>query len=261
MGRAQVTVAPRPGTVQSLGRAFDLLELLADSGSGLAITQLAASSGLPLPTIHRILRSLMAGGYVRQDGTRRYSLGPGLIRLGEVAAKGLGPWALPYLTELVSLFGETANLAVLEGDSVLYVATVPSPHAVRLFTEVGRRVMPHCTGVGKALLSGLTDDEVRRMVRRTGMPAFTDRTLMSVEALLADLHAIRARGYALDDGEQEQGVRCVAIAVAGAPARVALSVSGPSARVTRERVTQIAPALQRIVERLAADRIGEAPTA
>lgn len=248
----------RSNGVQSLDRAFELLELLADAGGGLGITQLAAASELPLPTIHRILRSLLARGYVRQDAARRYTLGPRLIRLGEVAAHTLGPWAMPYLTELVAQTGETANLAVLDGDAVVYVATVPSPHAVRLFTEVGRRVLPHCTGVGKALLSQLADEEVSRIVHRTGMPAQTEHTITSARALLKELARIRSRGYAVDDGEQDLGVRCIAVPVVGVPASVALSVSGPSGRVTRERVVQIAPIVQRTVSQLARDLTTEA---
>ena len=131
------------GRVQSLARAFDLLEHLADAGGSLTLSQLAATSGLPLPTIHRLMRSLVGTGYVRQEPSRRYALGPRLIRLGESAASMLGSWAMPYLAGLVDRIGETANMAILEGDSVVYVAQVPSPHSVRMFTEVGRRVLLH----------------------------------------------------------------------------------------------------------------------
>jgi IclR family transcriptional regulator, acetate operon repressor len=239
------------GGVQSLTRAFDLLETLADEGGALGISELASRSGLPLPTIHRLIRSLVDGGYVRQEASRRYTLGPGLVRLGEMAGRSLGSWAKPYLAELVALTGETANLAMLEGDEVVYVAQVPSPHAMRMFTEVGRRVMPHCTGVGKALLSRLDDAEALGVVRRTGLPARTEHTITSEEALLPELELVRRRGYAVDDAEQEVGVRCVAVPVEVAQLRVAISVSGPTARVTDERVAEIAPALQRVASRLA----------
>lgn len=242
--------------MQSLDRAFELLERLADAGGELGLTQLAAVTRLPPPTIHRITRTLMAGGYVRQEPSRRYALGPGLIRLGTVAGHTIGTWAMPYLGELAAEIGETANLAMLEGDSAVYLAQVPSRHSMRMFTEVGRRVMPHCTGVGKALLAELPVAEVRGIVARTGLPAQTDRTIGDVEALLADLAGIRERGYAVDDGEQETGVRCVAVSVQGIPARIAMSVSGPSARVTMERVAEIAPIIQRAADRLSADVSG-----
>ena len=141
--------------VRSLERAFELLEHLADGGGEMALTELAEASGLPLPTIYRLMRTLVNRGYVRQEPSKRYSLGPRLIRLGETAGRLLGSWAQPVLAELVNEVGETANMAVLEGDEVVYVAQVPSRHSMRMFTEVGRRVRPHCTGVGKALLAQL----------------------------------------------------------------------------------------------------------
>lgn len=237
--------------VQSLDRAFDLLERLADGPQ--ALSELAASSGLPLPTIHRLLRSLGAGGYVRQEPSRRYALGPRLIRLGESAGRTLGGWALPHLRQLVAEVGETANLAILEGDAVVYLAQVPSRHSMRMFTEVGRRVPPHCTGVGKALLGQLADEQVLALCRRTGMPAQTTHTITDPEQLLRELAEVRRRGYAVDDAEQEVGVRCVAAPVIGAPAAVAISVSGPSGRLTHERVVEIGPCLQRVASRVAMD--------
>ncbi|MEU8139438.1 IclR family transcriptional regulator, partial [Streptodolium elevatio] len=146
-----------PGGVQSLERAFDLLEVLADAGGVLGLSDLAARSGLPMPTIHRLVRTLVRLGYLRQDASRRYTLGPRLIRLGETAGRLLGSWARPYLAELMESTGETANLAVLESGEVVYVGQVPSRHSMRMFTEVGRRVQPHCTAVGKALLAQLPE--------------------------------------------------------------------------------------------------------
>jgi IclR family acetate operon transcriptional repressor len=156
----------------------------------------------------------------------------------------------------VSEIGETANMAVLEGDAVVYVAQVPSAHSMRMFTEVGRRVPAHCTGVGKALLSELSDTEVLELLRRTGMPANTPRTLTDPQALLRELAQIRTQGWAADDAEQEAGVRCVAVPVKGAPARTAISVSGPSGRITAGRVAHIAPVLQQVAKRLALDLQG-----
>lgn len=145
------------GGVQSVERAFQLLEALADSGGVATLSELSTSSGLPMPTIHRLVRTLVQQGYVRQDTARRYTLGPRLIRLGETAGRLLGNWARPYLAELMEATGETANLAVLEGGEVVYVGQVQSRRSMRMFTEVGRRVQPHCTGVGKALLAQLPE--------------------------------------------------------------------------------------------------------
>src|SRR5258708_6084386 len=239
--------------VRSLERAFELLEHLADAGGEMALSELAEASGLPMPTIYRLMRTLVNRGYVRQEPSKRYALGPRLIRLGDGASRLLGSWARPVLAELVNKVGETANMAVLEGDEVVYVAQGPSRRSMRMFTEVGRRVQPHCTGVGKALLAQLPTEAARAIVDRTGMEAHTPRTFTDPEALLAELVKIRKQGYALDDEEQELGVRCVAVPLTGAPTPAALSVSGPSGRMTPEIVQQVVPLMRKAADRFAKD--------
>jgi IclR family acetate operon transcriptional repressor len=236
--------------VRSIERAFELLEHLADAGGRLALTELAEVSGLPMPTIYRLMRTLVNGGYVRQEPSKRYALGPRLIHLGEIAGRLLGSWAQPSLAQLVDEVGETANMAILEGDEVVYVAQVPSRHSMRMFTEVGRRVNPHCTGVGKALLAQLPDPVAREIVTRTGLPEFTPRTITDLDALLEELGTIRRRGYALDDGEQEIGVRCVAVPLTGTPALAAISISGPQGRLPLSVVDDVVPIMRRTAKRL-----------
>ncbi|MEU4670595.1 IclR family transcriptional regulator [Amycolatopsis sp. NPDC023774] len=240
----------RDGGVQSLQRAFELLEHLADTGGEASLSELATLSGLPMPTIHRLIRTLVDLGYVRQNTNRRYALGARLIRLGENASMQFGSWARPLLVELVEEVGETANLAVLERDEVVYVAQVPSKHSMRMFTEVGRRLLPHGTGVGKAMLAQLPADDVAALLARTGMPSYTEHTYTDPEALAAELTRIASQGYALDEAEQELGVRCVAVAVPGMPVPAAVSVSGPSGRLTADAVASIAPVVQKIADRL-----------
>ncbi len=232
--------------MQSVARAFSLLEHLADAGGALGVTEMATVSGLPPPTIHRLLRSLVSQGYVRQDSSRRYAIGPRLIRIGEAASRMLGAWATPFLTELVQRVGETANMALLDGDGAVYVAQVPSRNTVRMFTEVGRVVQLPSTGVGKALLSLLSDDEIRAIVARTGLPAVTEHTITSPSELLASVERARRIGYTIDNGEQELGVRCVAVPIPGLPFKAALSVSGPSSRVSVGQTSVIAPVLQEV---------------
>lgn len=235
-------------TVRSLERAFELLEHLTDAGGELALSELTEKAGLPMPTVYRLVQTMVARGYVRQEPSRRYSLGPRLIRLGEGASRLLGSWARPALADLVDRLGETANMAVLEGDEVVYVAQVPSRHSMRMFTEVGRRVLPHCTGVGKALLAQLPEEDVRALLARTGMPARTPRTFTDPDALMAELAVVRERGYALDDEEQELGVRCVAVPLSGVHTLAAFSVSGPSGRMTPETVEAVVPVMRGAAE-------------
>jgi IclR family transcriptional regulator, acetate operon repressor len=238
--------------VRSLERAFELLEHLADGGGELALSELTERSGLPMPTIYRLLQTLAAQGYVRQQPSKRYALGPRLIRLGDGASRLLGTWARPILARLVDQVGETANMAILEADEVVYVAQVPSRHSMRMFTEVGRRVQPHCTGVGKALLAQLPPDQARAILGRTNLVAHTPRTLTDVDSLVAAMVVIREQGYALDDEEQELGVRCVAVPIPGSPTPTAISVSGPSGRMTPETIAEIVPVMHEASTRFTA---------
>ncbi|NYD40558.1 IclR family transcriptional regulator [Nocardioides panaciterrulae] len=243
----------RTGGVQSVERAFGLLESMADHGGVLGLSQLAAESGLPLPTIHRLLRTLVDLGYLRQDESRRYALGPRLIRLGESSSHMLGVWARPHLARLARELGESANLAMLDGDEVVYVAQQQSRHSMRMFTEVGRRVLPHCTAVGKAMMATMPPEQVREILARTGMPHHTANTVTDVEEFARQLVWAAEHGYALDEGEQEVGVRCVAVPVPDVPTRLALSVSGPATRMTEELVARAVPLLQEVGAALAAD--------
>lgn len=237
-----MTESPGSG-VQSVERAFELLEVVAGAGGEASLSEVADVAGLPLPTIHRLLRTLVGRGYMRQLPNRKYALGPRLIPLGDVASSVLGTWARPVLAPLVDQLDESANLAIPDGDLAVYVAQVPSTQAMRMFTEVGKRVYQHCTGAGKALLSQLPDDTVRAVLARTGMPAQTPRTITGPEALLVELAAVRARGYAVDDEEQELGVQCIAVPVRHGATRMAISVSGPATRMTTDLVARAVPLL------------------
>ena len=210
------------GGVQSVERVFELLELITDAGGNVTLSDLSASTELPMPTIHRLLRTLVALGYIRQLPSRRYALGPRLIRLGEGATKQLGAMAMPQLEMLVKQLGETANMAVLDTDMVIYIAQVPSPHSMRMFTEVGRRAHTHDTGVGKALLAQLDNAAVRSIVDRKGMPTPTAKS-----------------------------VRCFAMAVPGAPTPTAISVSGPVQRVDENFASRAIPVLRQAAEIIA----------
>jgi IclR family acetate operon transcriptional repressor len=222
--------APASGGVQSVERALDLLEVLAAGPQGMS--EVAVAAGLPDATAHRLLRTLVARGYVRQGPDRRYALGTRLLGLGDGARRAAVTAAGPFLAHLVEVSGETANLAVLEGDHVVYVAQVPSAHRLRMFAEVGRRVSVHSTAVGKVLLAGLPDADVEALVARTGLAGRTARTLTTPDRLLAELATVRRQGWAVDDEEEELGVRCLAVPVAdGRRTVAAMSVSGPTTRV------------------------------
>ena len=242
------------GGVQSLHRALELMEVLAEHGGHLGIGEIATETTIPLPTIHRLLRTLVERGYVRQLPNRRYALGFRLITLGIAANATVGVDVRPVLARLVADLGETANFAMLVDDGAEYVAQVASPHSMRMFTEVGRRVELHSTAVGKALMAGMPPSVVSAIVRRMGLPGNTAHTITTEDALLVELERTAARGYAMDEQEQELGVRCVAVAVPGEfLTPMAVSVSGPATRMTDAVVERAIPLVRTAAEQIAAE--------
>jgi IclR family transcriptional regulator, acetate operon repressor len=231
-----------PGGVQSLHRALDVLEALAAAGGTASLGDLAAACRLPAPTLHRLAGTLADRGYLRHTSDRRYSLGSRLVPLGAAAHALLGERALPVLRELADRTGESANLAVLTAGGAEYVAQAPGRHTMRTFTEVGNRVELHCTGVGKALLAAVDPDLAGRLIGAAPLTARTTATITDPAALGTEIALIRDRGYALDEGEMETGVRCVAVGLPGAPP-MAVSVSGPAVRMTDDLVAAAAAAL------------------
>lgn len=238
------------GGVQSVERVFGLLDIITAAGGEISLSELASRAQLPLPTIHRLLRTLIPLGYVRQLPNRSYALGPGLIRLGNAAGLALGTYAQPVLQGLVDELGESANMAVLDGRMVVYVGQAQSSHSMRMFTEVGRRAHLHGTGVGKTILATLPEHQVVSIVTSMGMSTPTEKSLGTVEELLADLALIRERGYAVDDEEQEIGVRCFSVLVPDTPTPTAISVSGPTTRVDWDFGERAVPLLREAAAQL-----------
>lgn len=239
--------------VQSVGRALDVLEALESAGGALGITELSVQTTLSVGTIHRLVRTLLDRGYLRQLPDRRYCLGTRLVVLGETANSLIGQRAQPGLHQLAGVLGETVNLAVLSGAAAEYVGQATGRHSMRMFTELGRRVPLHCTGVGKALLSVLTDEQAARLLRQTGLPSFTPNTITELPVMFEHLAAARAAGSVADEGEMEIGVRCVAVPLRLHPL-MALSVSGPTERMTdavmEASVVQLKAAGARLVQLL-----------
>jgi len=252
------------GGVQSVHRTLDILEALVTAGGRAAVADVAAATGLPLATVHRLLRTLVERGYLRQSPDRRYALGSRLVPLGAAAKVTLGGNVDTVLRDLADELGETANLAVLSGDQAEYVGHAPSRHAMRMFTEIGERVPLHSTGVGKAMLAGRPEAEIGPLVRRRGLERRTPHTIGTEIALLAELRSIREQGFAMDDEEHEIGVRCVAVlvtswAASGILDEMALSVSGPTARMTDDVVARAVRLLQAAATRLREDLLVAAP--
>jgi IclR family acetate operon transcriptional repressor len=157
----------------------------------------------------------------------------------------LGAVAGPVLQSLVDELCETASLAVLDGDMVIYTGQVLPSKLMRTNSEVGKRVGLHTTGVGKAVLAELDDARILKLVTQSGLPAPTENSASTLSAVFANVERVREDGYAIDDEEFEIGVRSVAMAVPGAPTPMAIGISGPSARVSKDLIARAVPALKK----------------
>lgn len=224
--------APEP--IKALDRGIALLRHLAGEERA-TLTNVALQSGLTPSSAYRILVTLQRHDLVEFDETtQEWAVGLEAYRIGSryLARRGLLDVARPVMRELMRATGETANLAVADHGEVVFVAQVEARHPVRAFHGPGSRGQLHASGIGKALLAELPDEEVRERLGAATLERFTERTLAELPALLADLGATRERGWSLDDEERHAGMRCIAAAIfdASGAAVAGVSISGPTAR-------------------------------
>jgi IclR family acetate operon transcriptional repressor len=245
--------------VQSLVRALTLLNRMADApDAGASLTDLAQQVGLAPSTAHRLLTTLEQERYVRFDPDGRlWSVGVQAFVAGCAFTKtrSLVGIARPHLRTLMEDTGETVNLAVEDDGMAVYLAQVECRQLMRAFARPGSRVPLHCSAVGKAILSRLSDKTLARILHQHGMPRLTVKTITTPAALRADLARARATGHAIDDEEHAVGLRCIAAPVFDESGAVvaAVSASGPMARIVDERVPDLANVVTQAADRISAD--------
>jgi IclR family transcriptional regulator, KDG regulon repressor len=230
--------------IQVIDRAFDILELLSDEKEGMGVTEIANHIGLNKSTVHRILMSMASRGYIeRASGKGVYRNGLKLVDLASVHLNSveLKTEARPFLRELTARMNLATHLAILDGAEAVYIDKVEVESSLRLYSQIGRRISVHCSALGKCLLSGLTDAEVADRLRKCAFKRHTGNTLSTRQALMRQVEAVRLRGYAVDDQEHEEGIRCLASPVRDYRAKVvaAISLTGPATLVSLEREAEI----------------------
>jgi DNA-binding IclR family transcriptional regulator len=264
---------PEPGArgvspryrIQAIERAVSILNAFSPEDPELGVTELAERLGLHKSTVHRFMVNLDAAGLVeRNPRTGRYRLGLRIFELGGLVMQQMNLWdeALPFLEGLVHDTGETGHLAVLDGGEAIYIERVEARRALRVPSAIGRGYPAHATNLGKVLLADLPRERVEEIVAERGLAAYTPHTITDPEGLEAELERIRALGYAVDNEEYDEGLRCI-----GAPVRdhsghvvAALGIGGPVTRITPDRVGELAElvmtAARGLSRRLGAHRSG-----
>ena len=243
--------------VQALDRAFAVLDLLGESETPLGLAQVASSLQLHKSTAHRFLMVLERHRMVERTSSGKFRLGLRLFDFGNRAIEqyDLRDRAQPHLRRLVAETEETAHLCILEQARVIYIDKIEPARSVRMITRIGSSNSVHCTSVGKAILAFLPEDRVAEILRRTRFERFTHRTITTPEALRTEIEKTRRRGYAVDDEELEEGLRCIAVPLLDADRQpvAAVSVSGPSFRVTAQKLPAIANHLLQCVRGISTD--------
>lgn len=254
----------RSGQVQSLTRALSVLNLIAENAPGLSLTNIAKSLGLAPSTTHRLLTTLQEERYVQYDrDSSRWQIGMQAFVAGNgfLTSRDLATVARPYMRRLMELSGETVNLAISENNNVIYLAQVESREMMRVFSKPGNRVPLHCSGVGKAMLMAMSEQDIQKIIEVHGLTRLTEKTLTDAKELKAELAECRRQGFALDDEEHAIGLRCVATLIYDEHAEplAALSISGPTARISRERLIHLGETLLDIAAEVTAAHGGRIP--
>jgi IclR family transcriptional regulator, acetate operon repressor len=252
--RSSQDAEPRDGGVQSVDRALQIIETLAEDDEGYRLSDLAVRTSLSTSTAHRLLTTLEKRRFVQFDRTQsKWHVGARSFTVGATFARrrNFTAQAVPYLRKLRDLTRETANLAVVDDEAIVVLTRMESREIMRSLTKVGGRVAMVASGVGKAVLATYSDEDVSAIIRHHGMPRLTEKSIVRPGDLFRELAAIRRQGYAVDDEEACMGLRCIAAVVYNdcCEPLAAISVSGMTSRLTDDRL----PALGRIVREVAAE--------
>ncbi len=244
-------------TVQALDKGLNVLGTLARLEQA-TLSDLALAVGLPASSLHRILATLEGHGFVEiEPDTQAWRIGIGAFRVGSafLTRTNVVEAARAPMRALMLDTGETANLGLTDGDEVVFVAQVESHAPIRAFFRPGTRGAMHCSGIGKALMASMPRAQVEDALQRTGLLPFTKKTLSTPDRLFADLEDTARRGWSFDDQERYEGMSCVASVIRNnlGTAIAGVSVSGPSARFTPDRLGAIGTRVKQ-----AADEISQA---
>jgi DNA-binding IclR family transcriptional regulator len=246
------------GGVQSIGRAFAILEEIARNRDGISLAELSKRVGLHNSTTFHLVKTMVSLGYVRQlADSKRYRIGRPLFVLAANALDELEMMSLatPVLEDLSRATGESAHFSVRMGDAVVVLARTSGPGAFQLTDRVGGVRPAHCTALGKIMLAALAPEQFERFLTRAELKALTPNTIVVADKLRREIAEVRRTGMAFDDGEFDPEVRCVALPVRDFSGQVigAIGVSGPVWRLSIEALHKRARVVRAAADRLSSE--------
>jgi DNA-binding IclR family transcriptional regulator len=251
--------------IQSLQRGLSILEIIGRNPGGVTMAEVSRHIGLHTSTTFHLLRTLTALGYLTQDeATRQYRVGPKVFQLaasawGEVEIVNL---ATPILADMAQQTGETSHLAIFERGEAIVITKIDGSSPVRLTERVGYPRPAHCTAIGKVLLAHLPEAELKAFLDSNELRPLTPKTITAAPLLEQELARVRKQGYAFDDEEFTQGIRCIAAPVRNFTGQTmaAIGISGPVWRISLDRVAELTGVVKSMGQRLS-QRLGQADRA
>lgn len=245
----------RAGGVQSIGRAFSILEEVARKRDGIGLAELSKRVGLHNSTTFHLVKTMVSLGYIRQlKDSKRYRIGRPLFALAASALDEMEmvSMATPVLEDLSRETGESSHFATRMSDAVVVMARTPGPGAFQLTDRVGVVRPAYCTALGKIILAALRDDQLERYLERVELKPLTAKTIMEPERIRREIAEVRRSGIAFDDGEFNEEVRCAAMPVRDFSGQVvgAIGISGPVWRLSLQALQGKARKLEQAAKRL-----------
>jgi IclR family acetate operon transcriptional repressor len=236
-------------------RLFALLEVVASKDQFFSLQSLAEETGIPKPTLHRMLQQLENAGLLERSGdSRQYGTGVRLRRLAEnlLLNDSFHGARHGVLRSLVNEVGESCNLTALSGSEVMYLDRVETPAPLRFYLHSGSRVPVHCSASGKLFLANMAPAQRQRLLAHATLEAFTPKTLTNLDALEEEIKQVKRQGFALDNEEFLPGLLCIAVMVPSPTGRsnLCVAVQAPIMRLTPEKALGLLPALHRAVDAL-----------
>lgn len=247
----------------TLGKAVDVLEIVANADSPLRFTDILAINGQPRGTLHRQITNLVEEGLLSVNANHTFEIGYRLLQFASKAwsRNDFRRIAEPHIRELQANTGETVHLGIIKGSQVIYLDKVEGQQSVRMHSQIGNASPVYCTGVGKAALSTFEDSEIRNIMSTVEFVRHTPTTLKDMDALFKDIRSIRSTGLSWDREEHESGIHCVAAPVRSRNGTIAagISATAPVFRVSAEQLQKWAPLVRETAQAISRDMAALSP--
>jgi DNA-binding IclR family transcriptional regulator len=243
-------------TIQVLERTSEIIDVMTNYPKGISLADICNASKLNKTTVFRILANLQQFGYATQDiQDGKYRLGFKFVEISTtiLAESDIRNTAHAYLEKLSSVTSEVVHLIVLDGYEGVYIDKVHnSSNTIRMLSRVGKHLLLHCTSAGKVLMSGMSETEIDNVIRVKGLIKKTENTITNRDTLMKELIKVKAQGYAEDDIENEEGIRCLAAPIYNYKGEIAavVSIAGVTLRVTKQRLPELAFVLKDITSQI-----------